>query len=68
MNKQISVSFKPDWSMTLTLNIPSDWDIEEEKAMDYYYEQLNNLSKEELINQFLYALEGGFDITYVEEI
>lgn len=54
--------------MSKTLNIPSDWDIHGDKAKEYYYDQLNELSKEELINMLFSGLEGGFDITAVEEI
>lgn len=68
MSKTVDVLFRPEWDMTLTLNIPSDWDIHGDKAKEYYYDQLNELSKEELINMLFSGLEGGFDITAVEEI
>lgn len=68
MSKTVAILFRPEWDMTLTLNIPSDWDSHGEKAREYYYDQLTKLSKEELIEILFQSLEGGFDITAIGEI
>ena len=68
MSKTVDVCFRPGWDMVMTLNIPSDWDMRGDKARDYYYEQLNELSKDELLHRFMSAIEGGFYITAVEEV
>lgn len=68
MSKRVDVLFRPEWDMILRLNIPSDWDIHGDKAREYYYDELNKLSKEELIDKLFQGLEDGFDITAVEEV
>lgn len=68
MSKTVDVLFRPEWDMTLTLNIPSDWDIHGDKAREYYYEQLNEMSNEELLDKFLASASGGYNITTIEEI
>lgn len=68
MAKKIEVDFSTGWYMNWVIEIPDDWDINSERTREYVYEQLNSITKDELIDRFLSSLEGGLTIEHLEEI